>query len=83
VTRREIFALVAGEAALVGLVGAALGIGLGVLMGQGTVRMVSQTINDLYFTTTVQTGGVPAASLIKGALLGVLATVLTAVFPAW
>ena len=83
VTRREIFALVCGEAAIVGAVGSALGVGLGILMGQGTVGMVSQTINDLYFTTTVQAGGVPAESLVKGVLVGVFATILTAAVPAW
>ncbi len=83
VTRREIFGLVTGEAALVGLVGSVLGMGLGVLMGQGTVGMVSQTINDLYFTTTVQAGGIPIESLLKGAGMGILATMLTAAAPAW
>ena len=83
VTRREIFALVLSEAFLVGLLGGLLGIGLGLLLGQVTVRMVTQTVNDLYFTTTVQSVGIAPASLLKGALLGLLATVLTAALPAW
>ncbi len=83
VTRREIFTLVVGEAALVGLVGAGLGIGLGIVLGQVTVGMVSQTINDLYFTTTVRAEGVAAGSLVKGGLLGLLATCFTAALPAW
>ena len=41
-----------------GLLGSLLGAGLGILLGQGTVRMVSQTINDLYFTTTVQANAI-------------------------
>ncbi|MEA4908247.1 MAG: FtsX-like permease family protein [Anaerolineaceae bacterium] len=83
VTRREIFLLVVFEAGLVGLAGSAAGIGLGVLMGRETVRLVSQTINDLYFTTTVQDVGIPIQSLVKGGALGLLATVLTAALPAW
>ena len=83
VTRREIFGLVLGEAALVGLLGSLLGAGLGILLGQGTVRMVSQTINDLYFTTTVQANTISVLSLVKGMLLGVLAALVTASFPAW
>jgi putative ABC transport system permease protein len=83
VTRREIFALVLSEAFLVGLLGGLLGIGLGLALGQITVRMVTQTVNDLYFTTTVRSVGISAASLVKGALLGLLATVLTAALPAW
>ena len=83
VTRWEIFRLVVGEAALVGMLGSLLGAGLGILLGQGTVHLVSQTINDLYFTTTVQADGISVLSLVKGILLGVLAAMFTASFPAW
>jgi putative ABC transport system permease protein len=82
VTRREVFALVAVEALAVGALGAVLGVGLGILMGQGAVRMVTQTINDLYFVVTVRGVQIPASSLVKGALLGVVATLLTAAPPA-
>jgi putative ABC transport system permease protein len=83
VTRREVFALVLSEALLIGLLGALLGIGLGLVLGQATVGMVTQTVNDLYFTTTVQSVGIDPLSLLKGAALGLLATVLTAAIPAW
>jgi putative ABC transport system permease protein len=83
VTRGEIFGLVTGEAAVVGVLGTLVGLGLGIGLGQGTVRMVSQTINDLYFTTTVQPGAAAPESLVKGLLLGVLATLITAGLPAW
>lgn len=82
VTRREIFLLVTGEAFLVGAVGSLLGIGLGILLGRNTVAMVSQTINDLYFTTTVQSVALPVQSLIKGGVLGLAATIGAAVPPA-
>lgn len=82
VTRREIFLLVAGEALLVGLAGSLLGIGLGILLGRNTVAMVSQTINDLYFTTTVRSVALPVASLVKGGVLGLAATIAAAVPPA-
>ena len=83
VTRREVFALVLGEAALVGLVGSLLGLGMGAALGRVTVGMVAQTVNDLYFTTTVQDTGLPLESLVKGGVLGILATLLTAALPAW
>lgn len=83
VTRGEIARLVLGEAALVGILGSALGIGLGVLLGQGAVRLVTQTINDLYFVVTVRGIVIPPESLVKGALAGVAATVASAVAPAW
>ena len=83
VTQREVFLLVSSEALAVGVLGSLLGVGLGILMGQGAVRMVTQTINDLYFVVTVQGVQVPASSLVKGALLGIAATLLTAAPPAW
>ncbi len=83
VTRREIFTLVVGEALLMGAIGAFLGTILGVLMGRGTVGLVTQTINDLFFVTTVRDLPIPLISLIKGNLLGIMATALTAAFPAW
>ncbi len=82
VTRRELFFLVSGEALIIGLIGSGLGILLGVMLGRNTVGMVTQTINDLYFTTTVQSVGIPVASLIKGGFAGVLATLLAAMPPA-
>jgi putative ABC transport system permease protein len=83
VTREEIFWLVIGEAALAGMLGAGLGIGLGILLGQVAVRAVTQTINDLFFVLNVQGIQIPLSSLVKGAVLGVAATVLTAAPPAW
>ncbi|MEW5871703.1 MAG: ABC transporter permease [Chloroflexota bacterium] len=83
VTRREIFALVLSEALVVGILGALLGSLLGIVMGQGAVRLVTQTINDLFFVVSVRGVQIPLGSLIKGALLGILATSLTAAPPAW
>lgn len=83
VTRREVFLLVMSEALIVGVVGALLGTGLGIILGQNAVRMVTQTINDLFFVVTVRGIQVPITSLIKGALLGVFNTLLTAAPPAW
>ena len=83
VTREEIGRLVLAEAALVGAVGSLLGLGLGVILGQGAVQLVTQTINDLYFVVTVRGISIPAASLARGAVLGVLATVVSAALPAW
>lgn len=83
VTRREVFAMVLSEASLVGLLGGLLGISLGLALGQVTVRMVTQTVNDLYFTTTVQSVGIAPESLLKGGLLGLLATMFAAALPAW
>lgn len=82
-TREQVFVMVLGEAALVGALGAMLGLGLGILLGQGAVRMVTQTINDLYFVVNVLGIQLPASSLLKGALAGFFASVFAAAPPAW
>jgi len=83
VTREEIGRLMLGEAVAVGALGSLLGLGLGLVLGQGAVRLVTQTINDLYFVVTVRGVAIPASSLVKGAALGMLATVASAALPAW
>jgi putative ABC transport system permease protein len=82
VTRRQIFALIMLEAAGVGVVGALVGIALGIVLGRGLVGLVTQTINDLYFAVSVREVYIAPATLLKGALLGVGATVLAAAVPA-
>lgn len=79
VTRREIFALVLGEAALVGAAGSALGAVLGVVLARGLIGLVSRTINDLYFAISVQGVDLAGLELAKGLLLGLVGTVLTAI----
>ncbi len=82
VTRREVMALVLGEAALVGIVGTGLGLLMGVVLGRGMVGLVTRTINDLYFVLSVEGLTVPALVLVKGAALGLASTLLAAVPPA-
>ncbi|MGC8781261.1 MAG: ABC transporter permease, partial [Anaerolineae bacterium] len=83
VTREEIAGMVLVEALAVGLIGSALGLGLGIILGQAAVRLVTQTINDLYFAVTVRGVAVAPESLIKGGLIGMIATVASAALPAW
>jgi putative ABC transport system permease protein len=82
VTRNQIFALVLAEAAAVALVGTAAGLGAGILLGRELVRLVTQTINDLYFVLSVRELSLPALTLAKGAALGIGATLLAALAPA-
>lgn len=82
VTRREIFALVCGEALLVGAVGMALGLAGGVLLGRVLTGLVTRTINDLYFVLQVGEMALSPAILAKGALLGIGATLAAAMPPA-
>lgn len=78
VTRAEILRMVGLEALLTGLLGTALGLAAGIVLGRGLVGLVTQTINDLYFVLTVESLTVPGVVLAKGALLGVASTLLAA-----
>ncbi len=82
VTARQLGLLILAEAAFLGAIGASLGVGLGVVLGQGMVRLVTQTINDLYFVVNVQQVTVPAATLIRGLVLGIGAAVVASLPPA-
>ncbi|GIL14399.1 MAG: permease [Chloroflexota bacterium] len=82
-TRRQIFALILGEAALLGLVGTALGLALGIIFGRGAVGLVAQTISDLYFTVNVQRVTVLPDTLLKGALVGLFASLAAAAIPSY
>ncbi|MCS6828289.1 MAG: ABC transporter permease [Caldilinea sp.] len=82
-TRSEIFLMILLEALLLGLLGVLLGVGLGVLLGRGAVQLVTQTVNDLFFVVAVREVQIPAATLVKGALLGLAAALIGAAFPAW
>ncbi|MEA2693400.1 MAG: putative transport system permease protein, partial [Acidobacteriota bacterium] len=82
VTRGQVFALVLAEAAVVALAGSGAGLVAGVALGRGLVRLVTQTINDLYFVLSVRDLAIPAWTLAKGLALGVGATLLAALGPA-
>jgi putative ABC transport system permease protein len=82
VTRSQLFALVLGEALVFGLVGALIGVAAGVLVGWGLVQLVTRTINDLYFVLTVSKLFISPLSLVKGAGLGILVTLIAALGPA-
>lgn len=83
VTRRQLYMLVIVEAFLIGLIGTAVGTTLGVLLAKGLVGRVVQTINDLYFVLSVTSITLVPASLFKGVALGLGATVVAALAPAW
>ena len=83
VTRGEIFSIILVEAGLLGVIGTALGLGLGYLLGRGAVQMVTTSINDLFFVVTVRRIGFPPLTMLKGAISGIAAALVAAVLPAY
>ena len=82
VTRREVFALVMSEALAIGIVGTLAGLALGFGIAHGLLRLVTRTINDLYFVLSVREVVLDPLTLGKGVLLGLGATALAALVPA-
>jgi putative ABC transport system permease protein len=82
-TQGQIFALILGEALLLGLIGTVLGLALGIIFGRASVGLVSQTISDLYFTVNVQRVTVNTFTLVKGAVIGLFASIAAASIPSF
>ena len=82
VTREEIGRGIFLEAVILSTLGGILGLGLGVVLGRGAVRLVTQTISDLYFVVTVQSVEIDPLTLVKGLALGMGAAVLATIAPA-
>jgi len=83
VTRRQIFKLIIGEALLLAAIGTLIGIVLGIALGQGLLYLISGTINAIYFRIDAASLMVTPLQLGKGALLGITATLLAVLPPAF
>ncbi|MCG8338090.1 MAG: ABC transporter permease [Proteobacteria bacterium] len=83
VTRQEIFGLIQVETLFWGMLGSFAGLLLGIALGTSIIKLISQTISDLYFVLTVNTFYLNAWQFLKAFLLGILASVISAAFPAW
>ena len=82
VTSEQLFALILFEAALTATLGAIIGLALGWVLGQGAVRLVTQTINDLYYALSVRDAPLTLATMLKGLALGIGAGLAAAAAPA-
>jgi putative ABC transport system permease protein len=82
-TRGEIFRMIMFEALVLGAIGTSFGLGLGIILGKGVVQLTAQTMNDLYFTLTVNNFAISPVSLIKGFFIGISSSIIAAAMPAW
>lgn len=82
VTRGEVLGLVLTEALLIGVAGTVLGIPLGMVLARGLLRLVTRTINDLYFVLAVRDVAWAPLVLLEAGALGVGVTLLAAAGPA-
>jgi putative ABC transport system permease protein len=70
------------ESVLLGLIGGALGVLLGWAGAQLSVRMVGQTVNALYYNTTVAAAGLSPGEAWVGMGIGLAASVVAGWWPA-
>jgi len=81
-TRRQTFFLILNEGLVLGIVGATLGVVCGIWLGEQLLVLVSRSINDLFFVVNVTEVELSPASIIKGLVAGLGATVIAAAVPA-
>jgi len=80
-TRAEVLRAVLAEAAVLGIVGAVLGLAAGVALGHGLIALVARTINDLYFVVAVTSVSLPPMTVLKALGGGVLTALAAALLP--
>ena len=77
-TRSQVSWLVLAEAAILGVVGAALGVGLGILLARGIA-----TIYEMLLEQKLSFIELPGSLLVQSALVGFTVTMVAAAIPAW
>ncbi|HET9391421.1 MAG TPA: FtsX-like permease family protein [Steroidobacteraceae bacterium] len=82
-TPGDVLEIVLAEAAVLGAVGAGVGLLLGASIAHALVGLVSQTINDLYFVVSVRQTVLPASSVVIALLAGFLTALVGALVPAF
>lgn len=82
VTRHEILRVVLAEASALGLVGSALGILLGIWLGNGLTQIVATTFSELYYRVSTDALHLGWPSLAKALALGLGGTLAAAWLPA-
>lgn len=81
-TRTEVLSAFLGEALVLGLLGSLVGLLLGTGIAQIAVRLVGQTISDLYAYVRVDEAPLTILVALKGLILGLGAALIAAAMPA-
>ena len=81
--RRQVAFLFLGEAAVMGVLGGALGTALGVLFAKFLVVLEEETVTELYASVAVGSVELTPAFLAGGCILGLVLALLGALPPCW
>jgi putative ABC transport system permease protein len=82
VSENQILALFLTEGAMLGFLGAILGTGIGLVMAKFTLASVSRTVTALYILVNAERLTISPSTLILGALISVVVSIIAAVGPA-
>jgi putative ABC transport system permease protein len=82
VSRNEIFGLILTETLSLAILASLAGLVIGLFLGHYLVQLVTRTVNDLYFAMHVKAFLLDPASMLKGFIMGVGMSVLSALLPA-
>jgi putative ABC transport system permease protein len=77
-TKRQVMVQILTEAGMLGIVGSLLGIGAGILLSQGLIRVM-----EFLLAQEVQEIRVPLGGLTVSVLVGVCVTLVASAIPAW
>ena len=82
VTRAQVLLLFLGEAAVLGLAGTALGVGLGRVLADAAVGLTSSTVSTLYIATAAAPPSLAAWHVALAFAIGIPLSLLAAALPA-
>ena len=77
-TRRQVIVQILTEAGILGIVGAALGVSVGILLSRGLIRLM-----EFLLAQEVKQIHIPFDGLATSVLVGVFVTLVAAAIPAW
>ncbi len=81
VSQREVAVLMLVEGSAIAIIGTVVGLGLGIGLAQGLLALVARTINDIYFVVNVTQIHIGLIPLLKGAVLGIVASCVALAIP--
>jgi putative ABC transport system permease protein len=75
--------MIVAETTILAIIGTIIGLFLGIFLGKGALYLVTRTINDLYFTLNTTDIQISEFTLLKGAFVGIFASILASSIPAY
>lgn len=82
VSEKMVLLVFLAEGAILGFLGAVLGIGIGLIMAKFTLASVSKTVTALYILVKAERLSISPSTLILGVVISVLVSVISAAGPA-